>query len=93
MRRRAGDRPLVRVLELVQVATAIAATIALALAIARAGDVTTSRRDAAADSCHLLRGLVLAGSTHDPQDRAAERAYINRTPLRDCRAYARLVIR
>lgn len=46
------------------------------------------RVDSRYDSCQLIRGLV---TTATPKSRqAAARAYIQRTPLRDCHLYARL---
>jgi hypothetical protein len=84
-------------LEVIQIITAILAIIALTsaayLGITHANDLQTSRTNAANDSCHLLRGLVYAATYKAPQQRAAADAYIAHTPLRDCRVYAREVVR
>lgn len=99
MNRRASDTGIDRILRGLQAVTSIAATIALGVAtvalvvaLVHAGDVATSRRDSARDSCQLLRGLMYAATTKAPKQRAAARAYINHTPLRDCRIYAARIV-
>jgi hypothetical protein len=77
-------------LEILWVVTVLLATAALILAAARSGDVLTSRRDAARDSCHLLLGLVQAAT---PASRRADaNAYIAHTSLHNCDAYARHIV-
>lgn len=70
---------------------AVVAVIALMIAISHQNDVTTSRRESARDSCLLFRGLVRHATP--PSRSADERAFELRTPLYDCRVYARSVVR
>jgi hypothetical protein len=68
-------------------------TVALILAVIGLGHESQSRRDAARDSCYLLRGLVTAATTQAPAQRAASNAYIARTQLHNCNGYARSVVK
>jgi hypothetical protein len=86
--RRRDDRGAGRALRWLQILTSIVAIIALTLTIIHLNDVKTSRRDAAYDSCYLLRGLVFAATTNAPTQRAAAAAYIRGTVLRDCALYS-----
>ena len=62
-------------------------TVAIVSLDAKAAAIQTSRRDSRLDSCFLLRGLAYAAA---PPTRHAElQAYLNRTELRNCPAYAR----
>jgi hypothetical protein len=53
--------------------------------------IQVSRQHSARDTCELLRGLVLTSTT--PARIAQARAFVARTPLRDCRAYSVRVTR
>lgn len=50
------------------------------------GAIQTSRRDARADNCYLLRGLALSAAP--PSRKPAVKAYFAKTPLANCDAYA-----
>jgi hypothetical protein len=91
--RRWDDGRLGAVLRVTQIVTSVIAIVALSFAIAALTETTHSRRESARDSCQLLRGLVYAATTKAPAQRTAAAAYIARTPLHDCNAYARQLIK
>lgn len=74
-----------------QIATLLLALVALAVGLAnlnaKTSAIQTSRYDTRLGTCYLLRGLVHAAAP--PGRQAIADAYIARTPLRDCRRYAR----
>lgn len=76
------------ILPALQAVTGLVAVLAVILWLTNLHEVQASRHEAAFNSCQLLRGLVLAATTNAPAQRRASQAYINRTPLRDCNAYA-----
>lgn len=78
-------------LRLLVVAQIVLNVIAVVAAVVAIQDATSSRRAAARDSCELLLGLV--HSAAPPSRSAAVRAYVDRTPLHNCNAYARTVVR
>ena len=82
-----------RLIIALQGVTALAAVIALTLSLTsvevRFNEIQAARERAAVASCELLRGLVL---TATPASRRRQGlVFINRTPLRDCRAYGHQV--
>lgn len=85
---RRRDAVIARVRDVTVILGTVAAMVALALSAVHAGDVQISRRDAAHDSCRLLVGLVSAATIKAPKQRKAAEAYMDRTPLRNCRLYA-----
>lgn len=89
--RRWADHGWGKTLRILWTATAVIATVALALAITGLIDQTANRRDSAHDSCELLRGLVLTAAPAARQ--AAVKAYIARTPLRNCNQYADRIVK
>lgn len=64
--------------------TLLIAATAVGIALA---SINTERNTARYDSCRLLRGLVVAAAPNAKVRKRAT-AYIDRTPLRNCHAYA-----
>lgn len=92
-KRRWSDGPRGRALHVADIATRVAALIALTLAIIGLANSAASRRESAKDSCRLLYGLVFSATTGAPAQRAAANAFVARTPLHNCDAYARAIVR
>lgn len=71
----------------------IAIIVAIGVGIAHEGDVTTSRENAALDTCRLFRGLAIAATSNSSAARRNAIRYIRRTPLHNCQAYAVSLVR
>lgn len=82
-----------KILTLSQVGSAVALIVVAIIALSHGGDVTTSRRFSAYDSCRLNRGLVLVAVKSNPKEEGAAQHYIAETPLRDCRLYALRIVK
>lgn len=89
--RRWGDRGVGRWVGIVQILINVIAIAALAIAIVGLLELPGSRRDSARDSCQLIKGLVYSAAP--PSRLASVNSYVAGTPLHDCRAYARKLVK
>lgn len=77
------------ILVTIQVVSLIIALIALAFAISSSFRISDERVGARLQSCRLLKGLVDAATP--PAQKPLEKAFIAKTPLKNCVTYSHSV--
>lgn len=83
----------VNALLVANIVTCLLALAGLSIAILGLTNQKEIRRDAARDSCQLLRGLVFHATEGNPKGRKAAAHYVAGTPLRDCTVYAKDIVK